>query len=169
VVFLLDTGCRVAELEACTWGQVQLAIGGGASSIVVDRARVGSDYSARPKSGRARRVQVSRRLRALLLELRAGQGGAPPPESRVLPGFRGTNFRHRQWQAILRRAGIGRWKVKDLRDTFASHLLTRGVSPAYVSKALGHADWSTTARHYGKWIGDGYVTPEPAAPGRVPL
>ncbi|MCH8084587.1 MAG: tyrosine-type recombinase/integrase, partial [Myxococcales bacterium] len=44
----------------------------------------------------------------------------------------------------LSRAGLGHWAPKDLRDTFASHLLTRGINPAYVSHQLGHADWSVT-------------------------
>jgi hypothetical protein len=58
---------------------------------------------------------------------------------------------------------------KDLRDTFASHLLTRGISPAYVSRQLGHADWSVTARHYARWCGgDGYVEAERLLPGEIP-
>jgi hypothetical protein len=50
-----------------------------------------------------------------------------------------------------------------------SHLLTRGINPAYVSRQLGHADWSVTARHYARWTGgDRYVEPERLLPGEVP-
>jgi len=170
VLLLLDTGMRVAEAEALTWGQVAFGTDGdGASrSIAIDRARVGADYEARPKSGRARRVQMSRRLRAALLKLRAAQF-EPGPEARVLREFHGGNFRGREWRRILERAGLGHWAVKDLRDTYASHLLTRGVNPAYVSRQLGHADWSVTARHYARWTGgDQYVEPERLRPGEVP-
>ena len=93
----------------------------------------------------------------------------PGPDVRVLAEFHGGNFRGREWRRILARAGLGHWSPKDLRDTFASHLLTRGVSPAYVSFQLGHADWSVTARHYARWTaGDQYVEPERLQHGEVP-
>jgi integrase len=48
--------------------------------------------------------------------------------------------------------------MKDLRDTFASQLLTSGVSLGYVSKQLGHADVAVTARHYARRAGgDSYL------------
>jgi integrase len=170
VLLLLDTGMRSAEAEALTWGQVAFGSDEDAGSrlVVIDRARVGRDYSAKPKSGRARRVQLSRRLRAALLRLRREQF-EPGPEARVLPRFHAGNFRGRQWRRILERARLGHWTPKDLRDTFASHLLTRGINPAYVSRQLGHADWSVTARHYARWTGgDCYVEPERLLPGEVP-
>ena len=58
--------------------------------------------------------------------------------------------------------------MKDLRDSFASWLLTVGVNPAWVSKALGHATWAVTANHYAARIGDGYREPMALAPGEVP-
>ena len=170
VMLLLDTGMRVAEAEALTWGQVVFGSDEDAGSrfLMIDRARVGRDYAARPKSGRSRRVQLSRRLRAALLRQRETQWN-PGPDARVLQKFHGGNFRGRQWRRILARAGLGHWAPKDLRDTFASHLLTRGINPAYVSHQLGHADWSVTARHYARWIGGGhYVEPERLPPGDVP-
>lgn len=113
-------------------------------------------------------MQLSRRLRAALLRLREAQFN-PGPDARVLPQFHAANFRGRQWRRILSRAGLGHWAMKDLRDSFASHLLTRGVNPAYVSRQLGHADWSVTARHYARWTaGDQYVEPERLLPGEVP-
>jgi len=170
VLLLLDTGMRLAEAEALTWGQVSFGSDEDAPSrhVLIDRARVLGDYDAKPKSGRARRVQLSRRLRAALLRYRREQFD-PGPDRRVLHGFQGGNFRGREWRRILKRAGLGHWRAKDLRDTFASHLLTRGISPAYVSRQLGHADWSVTARHYARWCGgDAYVEPERLRPGEVP-
>ncbi len=40
----------------------------------------------------------------------------------------------------MKEAAIGHIRRKDLRDTFASQLLTCGVQLGYVSKKLGHAD-----------------------------
>ena len=59
--------------------------------------------------------------------------------------------------------------MKDLRDTFASQLLTSGVSLGYVSKQLGHANVAVTARHYARWTeGDSYREPMPLERGEVP-
>jgi hypothetical protein len=54
--------------------------------------------------------------------------------------------------------------MKELRDTFASQLLTAGIQLGYVSHQLGHADVATTSRHYAKWCGGAEyreaITPE---------
>ncbi len=64
---------------------------------------------------------------------------------------------------------MGRVSPKDLRDTFASQLLTAGVQLGYLSAQLGHADLSTTARHYAKWCGDAeYNDPMARREGEVP-
>jgi hypothetical protein len=58
---------------------------------------------------------------------------------------------------------------KDLRDTFASQILTAGVQLGYVSRQLGHADVSVTARHYARWAGgDAYRSPLEVAEDEVP-
>jgi len=58
---------------------------------------------------------------------------------------------------------------KDLRDTFASQLLTAGVQLGYVSCQLGHADVSVTARHYARWAGgDAYRSPLEVGEDEVP-
>ena len=61
------------------------------------------------------------------------------------------------------------WAPKDLRDTFASQLLTAGVQLGYVSRQLGHADVAVTARHYARWTGgDDYREPVRLLPGELP-
>lgn len=169
-LLLLDTGMRMAEAEALTWGQIAFGSDDVASSrsITIDRARVLTDFSSPPKSGRTRRVQMSRRLRRALLDLRR-QLFEPGPDARVLEGTTGASFREREWRRIRKRAGLGSVSPKDLRDTFASQLLTRGINPAYVAKQLGHANWSVTAQHYARWTGgDAYIEPERLEPGEVP-
>jgi hypothetical protein len=43
------------------------------------------------------------------------------------------------------------------------------VQLGYVSRQLGHADVTTTARHYAKWIdAEEYRAPMPLEPGEVP-
>ncbi len=170
VLLLLDTGMRMAEAEALTWGQVAFGSDddGRSRSIMIDRARVLDDFSAPPKSGRSRRVQLSRRLRRALLDLRR-ERFEPGPSQRVLDGITGAGFREREWRRLLKRAGLAGWSPKDLRDTFASQLLTRGINPAFVARQLGHSNWAVTAQHYARWTGgDAYIEPDRLAPGEVP-
>ena len=96
---------------------------------------------------------MSRRLRTLLRGhwMEHGQPGAG---ERVLPRFHGRNYRERHFDVVLRRAGLAGHTPKDLRDTFASWLVSLGAPLPWVSKALGHSDWSITARHYAKWMED---------------
>ncbi len=68
------------------------------------------------------------------------------------------NFRKREWRRICKRADVGQRALKDLRDTFASQLLTAGVQLGYISTQLGHATVELTARHYARWIDRGEYT-----------
>ena len=91
------------------------------------------------------------------------------PREFVLAGVNDSNFRKREWRRILKRAKIGHRTLKDLRDTYASQLLTAGVQLGYVSSQLGHADVAVTARHYARWIeGDRYREPMVMEVGEVP-
>ena len=99
-----------------------------------------------------RRVGLSRRLRAALLELQRARF-APPLDAHVLPDWDPSVFRRSEWRRILKAAKIGHRNVKDLRDTFASQLLTAGVPLAYVSAQLGHSNVGVTAQHYARWAG----------------
>lgn len=67
-------------------------------------------------------------------------------------------------------AGIGAIRREDLRDTFASQVLTCGIQIGYVSKRLGHADMGVAVRHYAKWCGeDDYRASQPLETGECLL
>ena len=67
------------------------------------------------------------------------------------------------------RAGIGKRKPKDLRDTYASQLLTCGVQLGYISQQLGHAHADVTAQAYAKWCDrTAYRRPLEVRAGEVP-
>lgn len=60
--------------------------------------------------------------------------------------------------------------LKDLRDTFASQLLTAGITLQYISGELGHECVGVTEKHYAKWIGeDDDREPMRLEEGAVPL
>jgi len=167
-LLLLDAGLRLGEATALTWGQVRW----GADEhdrtrhLLIDRSRPRGGAETRTKSGRDRKVPLSRRLRSALAEgyLRAGR---PPLDDRVFPHFDVRRFHKREWNELLRGARVGSVRPKDLRDTFASWLLTLGAPIPWVSEALGHADWAVTARHYARWIPGGDGEPLRREPGEV--
>ena len=63
----------------------------------------------------------------------ARRGGA---DGRNSGTFDGSACR-REWKHILKRADIGRWRLKELRDTYACQLLSCNVPLGYASTQLG--------------------------------
>jgi site-specific recombinase XerD len=51
------------------------------------------------------------------------------------------------WAAICKDAQIEGVRIHDLRHTFASHLVSSGVSLPTIGKLLGHTQAQTTARY----------------------
>jgi integrase len=109
---------------------------------------------------------MSRRLRSGLLAFQLEQGR---PEHGPIAHVDHPNYRNRHFRSICKTPGVALARKpdgsmrprypKDLRDTFASQLLTAGVQLGYVSQQLGHSDVSVTARHNAKWAGgDQYLS-----------
>jgi len=175
VLLLLDAGLRLGEALGLTWGGIAWGQDEDdqTRALLIDRSRPRGGEEGYTKSGRARTVALSRRLRRALEELYRGRF-QPGPEALVIRGeTEGSidpwNFRKREWRRICTRAGIGHRALKDLRDTYASHLLSTGVQLGYVSAQLGHSDVAVTARHYARWAGgDLYRQPLVLEAGEVP-
>ena len=170
VLLLLDAGLRMGEALGLPWGAIAWGQDGDDPSraLLIARSRPRGRALGLTKSGRERRVALSRRLRAALAELYADRF-EPGPEELVLGNVDPASFRKREWRRILKRAKLAGRFPKDLRDTFASQLLTAGVQLGYVSLALGHSDVAVTARHYARWAGgDFYRAPMQLEEGEVP-
>ena len=161
VLLCLDAGLRLGEAMALRWGSIVWGDDQNdpRRSLDVSEARSRGGAAGPPKSGRARRVALSRRLREALALLYRSRF-EPGPSAVVLEGVDPSNFRRREWRRICKRADVGHRALKDLRDTFASQLLTAGVQLGYISNQLGHSTVELTARHYARWIDRGeYVEP----------
>ena len=63
----------------------------------------------------------------------------------------------RAFHRVLGRAGLPRFRVYDLRHTFASLLLSSNVPFLYVSHQLGHTKPTITLKYYARWILSGQV------------
>lgn len=169
-VLMLDAGLRAAEVAGLRWRDVRWGTDASDTSraLLIRESVARGKHNGPPKSGRAREVALSRRLRRLLREFWIG-AGQPEPSARVLPGYVHGNYQDRHFATICAAAGLADRTPKDLRDTFASQLLTAGVQLGYISTQLGHGDVATTARHYAVWVGGcAYRRPLAVEPGEVP-
>lgn len=52
-----------------------------------------------------------------------------------------------QWKPVLERAGVGHWRLHDMRHGFASAAVNAGAPLYVVGQHLGHARPTTTARY----------------------
>lgn len=158
----LRTGMRRGELLALRWGDC--SFGGGEDDqdrfFMVQRTYSDGHFGT-PKSGRARRVDMSKQLRGVLLDLRdqrmitamqlgkdsiaddllfVGEDGGPLCARTI-----GVRF----MEPALARAGLRRFTPHALRHTFAVLGLQSGLPLKYVSEQLGHASIIVTANVYG--------------------
>ena len=161
----LRAGLRKGELIALKWGDIQF----GESADDCNRYMlVQRNYShgrfTTPKSKKSRRVDLSKQLRACLLELRdtrllaAMMAGQPSiADDLVFPSQVGTvikpdNIAPRYMEPALEKAGLRRFRFHDLRHTFGSLLIQDGASLAYVKEQMGHSSIQITVDTYGHLV-----------------
>ncbi len=169
VLLCLDAGLRSGEAWALQWGDITWGAEGGPRRLLIQRSRPRGGSEDEPtKSGRARKVALSLRLRDALIEHYRTKW-EPSSSALVLDGINYYTFREGPWRRIRKQADLGPARLKDLRDTFASQLLTAGITLQYISGQLGHESVGVTEKHYAKWIGDDdYREPMPLEDGEVP-
>jgi hypothetical protein len=105
-----------------------------------------------PKNKKSRRVDMSRSLRQVLINLRNISSG-----QLVFPSDAGTpvemnNFYQRVFKPLLATAGLRQIRFHDLRHTFGSLLIQAGASLAYVRDQMGHSSIQVTVDIYGHLI-----------------
>ncbi len=108
VLLCLDAGLRLGETLGLRWGSIEWGDDRDTTrALRIEEARPRGGEVTAPKSGRARRVALSRRLRWVLLELYQSHEQHPAPNEFILAGVDDSNFRKREWRRILKRAKIG--------------------------------------------------------------
>ncbi|SRR5258706_9433476 len=133
----LGTGLRKGELFALTWGDVDILSG----YITVNKSLDTETGAIGPtKTKQVRTVQMNGMVAKVI-------------EKGYTPGKEGDRcFRtfnpNRRLQRLCRLAGVPEISFHDLRHTFATTCLEKGMSPKWVSSTLGHAKLSTTLDVY---------------------
>ena len=150
------TGMRLGELLALRWGDVDF----NGKFIQVARSYKRGRMTA-TKTGKVRRVDVSEQLFSTLKAfhitrkeegLKMGRGDAPELIFHRAGMPMEQNHIRRIFKRILDKAGLRKIRVHDIRHTYASLLLSDGVSLVYVKEQLGHSSIQMTVDIYGHWI-----------------
>jgi integrase len=153
---LADTGVRPGEVLGLRWDDFDSAT----RAMRIERAI--SLRAVKPtKTEESRTVDLTQRLTDAMNRWQAiceadalAAGGDVVPW--IFPSEANTPLEaaalYRRFRSLLSRAGLPRFRLYDLRHTFATHLLELGAPITYVAAQLGHAKPTTTLAHYAHWI-----------------
>jgi integrase len=134
---LLETGCRVGEVLAARWADINLD---------QMRWRLPS-----PKSGREQWIPVHESTVEWLRTLPRSGAFVIPGRPTGEPGAAKRDFRRfdikRPWERIREKAELEGVTIHDLRRTVLS-LVARASGPLVAQRLGRHADLKTTIRHY---------------------
>jgi integrase len=132
VVTALNTGMRRGEIFGLTWEQVDLAHG----FILLDVT----------KNGERREIPINVTLRAELERLAMSNLDGYRHVFHDKAGKPYTDIK-RSFLGACKKAGITDFHFHDLRHTFASQLVMKGVDITTVSRLLGHKGLTMTLRY----------------------
>lgn len=136
------TGMCLGELYALKWGDIDFEN----EKIHVTRSWTSKTGMGPTKSRRNRVVPICESLRLLLMELKLK---ANSKDDFVLPRLEDwtTGEQAKVLREFCKAIGITSVKFHDLRATFITQLLLKGVSLAQVMAIVGHAELKTTNRY----------------------
>lgn len=135
VRLLILTGARYTEVVSATWNQFDLEKGTWTKP----------DHSTKQKQ--MHHIPLSLQVIEILKQMNTKAN----PESHFLfPGkIPGQHIKEikKAWYTIRKRADLPKLRIHDLRHTYASHLVSSGLSLSIVGKLLGHTQAATTQRY----------------------
>jgi len=162
----IASGCRVGELLALQWADVDLAAGclrvsksvqpiGGEWVVSTPKTRAGERTISLPPEG----VAALKRQRSQQVEWRLSAGREWPGGEAAFTMPTGlliwSSTITRALQGQCKRLGLPYLTMHGLRHLHASLLLSQGVSVPLVSQRLGHANPAITLQVYAHPLGRG--------------
>ena len=157
-LLLARTGMRIGEAVALQWTDFDFE----KRTIKVRRAKARSIIDT-PKSGKGRNVDMSSQLCEVMKQLRmdsvSGSIRTGKRSKWVFPGkisetMDATAWRRRVFDIMVRKAGLEKMRVHDLRHTYASLALAGGQPLIWIQHQLGHHSIQITADTYSHLIPD---------------
>jgi len=166
ITLALTAGMRVGEILGLTWSDIDLD--GKKLQISRQQQRVGKELIVcDPKTERSARTLPLTKLAIDSLKwhrdfqvnwLREGVDSGVVVSNRVFTNEKGAPVENatvlRQFQRLVKDAGLPRMRLHDLRHSCATLLLSRGVHPRVVMEILGHSTIAMTMNVYS------HVVPE---------
>lgn len=129
---LLLTGSRKSEVLTAEWSMFDLQQG------------LWTKPSSHTKEKQIEHIPLSVQALELLTRMKVQSDGT----GFLFPGLNGPRTTVRSaWSQICKAAGLTDVRVHDLRHSYASYLVSNGVSLHVVGKLLGHSQAQTTQRY----------------------
>ena len=129
VVMALNTGMRKGEILNLKWEDVEM------STRII--------YVVNTKTDEKREIPVNTLLHAMLVEL------GTKSDAYVFPNDAGEPYVdiRKGFRTAMKKSHIGNFRFHDLRHTFASQLVMKGVDLRTVQELLGHKSIEMTVRY----------------------
>lgn len=146
---LAYTGARPNELIALRWTDIDWQH----KTIRIDKGRVRGNEGAPKTRSSKRTIPILQKTEAALLELKART--VQPKDNYVFADKKGQPInKHldRVWNRALKKSGLLHRPSYQLRHTFATQCILKGLPLPYIAKLLGHTTIDTLVRHYAGWI-----------------
>ena len=155
---LCRTGMRLGEVIGLQWGDIDFH----GRFLTVQRGRSKSRTET-PKNGKSRRVDMSRQLTDMLLQLKRQRmeeklkNGWPEIPPWVFITNKGTPLIEGHWREgvfkkALEKAKLRSIRIHDLRHGYATQLISAGESLVYIKDQLGHQSIKVTVDIYGHLV-----------------
>jgi integrase len=158
VLTAVSTGVRRGELFGLRWSDFDVE----RRRLWIRRSLDNCGEFNEPKTKRSVRAIACRPTLVQALVEHRLQSTFSADDDLIFPNVGGgpmdaANFVRREFRPVLKRAGLPLVRFHDLRHTFASLLIDRGVAPKLISEQLGHASIAITMDRYGHLFDQSYA------------
>lgn len=155
VQFAFWTGMRTSEMVALDWGAIDWIKEEVYVSQAMTQAAAGEAEVTKTISGKRRIKLLAPAMEALVAQkahtFLAGNEVFQNP--RTLLRWTGDQpIRKTMWAHAVKKAGVRYRRPYQTRHTYASMMLSAGEHPMWVAQQMGHSDWTSIARVYGRWM-----------------